>query len=159
MEKLSILEASRRLNLSQAEVRKYIRDGELKATREPGPSGRLAWVVELPEEGWTDDTKSSLDHLQEAFEAYTAGGITFSHWWWPTGERSGHAHYVQDLGIEETIPQFLCGLISESIWVAPKLAEDEYCPECIGAVEAALTSDELVERFRAFRKKNMQQEA
>ena len=158
MEKLSILEASRRLNLSQAEVRQYIRDGELKAAREPGPSGRLAWVVELPEEGWMDGTKSTLGQLQEAFEAYTGGGVTFSHWWWPTVERSGHAHYVHDLGIEETIPQFLCGLISDSIWVASELSEDEYCPECIAAVEAALSSDELVERFRAFRKKNRETE-
>ncbi len=155
MEKVSILEASRQLNLSQAEVRQYIRDGELKATREPGPSGRLAWVVELPEEGWKDDTKSSLQQLQETFESY-ASGVTFSHWWWPTGDRSGHAHYVGDLGIEETIPRFLCGLISDNIWVASELSEDEYCPECITAVEAALTSNELVERFRAFRKKNRQ---
>ena len=155
MEKVSILEASRRLNLSQATIRQYIRDGELKAAREPGPSGRLAWVVELPEEGWIDDTKSSLDQLQEAFESYTGGGVTFSHWWWPTVERSGHAHYIQDLGIEETIPLFLCGLISESIWVASKLCEEEYCPECIVAVEAALTSNDLVERFRAFRNRNL----
>ena len=157
MERVSILEASRRLNLSQAEIRQYIRDGELNATREPGASGRLAWVVELPEEGWTDGTKSSLQQLQKTFEAYTSGG-TFSHWWWPTGDRSGHAHYVQDLGIEETIAQFLCGLISDNIWFVSELAEDEYCPECITAVEAALTSDELVERFRAFRKNNRQRE-
>ncbi len=155
MEKVSILEASRRLNLSQAEVRRYIRDGELKAAREPGPSGRLAWVVELPEEGWQDNTKSSLQRLQETFETYTSGG-TFSHWWWPTGDRSGHAHYIGELGIEETIPLFLCGLISENIWVVSELSENEYCPECITAVEAALTSNELVERFRDFRKKNRQ---
>ena len=122
MEKVSILEASRRLNLSQAEVRQYIRAGELKGTREPGPSGRLAWVVELPEEGWKDDTKSSLQQLQETFESY-ASGVTFSHWWWPTGDRSGHAHYIGDLGIEETIPLFLCGLISENIWVVSELSE------------------------------------
>ena len=157
MEKVSILEASRRLNLSQAQVRQYIRDGELKATREPGASGRLAWLVELPEEGWGVGIKSSLQELQETFEAY-ASGVTFSHWWWPTGDHSGFVHYIGDLGIEETIPQFLCGLISDNIWVASKLAEDEYCPECIAAVEAALTSDELVERFRAFRKNNMQRE-
>ena len=155
MEKVSILEASRRLNLSQAEVRQYIRGGELKAARELGPSGRLAWVVELPAEGWQDDNKSSLQQLQETFEAY-ASGVTFSHWWWPTGDRSGHAHYIGDLGIEETIPLFLCGLISDNIWVASQLSEDEYCPECITAVEAALTSNELVERFKAFRKKNSQ---
>ena len=157
MEKVSILEASRRLNLSQASIRQYIRDGELKASREPGPAGRMAWVVELPEEGWADGTKSSLDQLQQAFEAYAAGG-TFSHWWWPTADRSGHAHYVEDLGIEETIAQFLCGLISDNIWLTTELAENEYCPECIAAVEAALTSEELVERFRAFRKRNRQKE-
>ena len=157
MERVSIQEASRRLNISQARVRQYIRDGELKAAREPGPSGRLAWVVELPEEGWTDGTKSSLDQLQQAFETYAAGG-TFSHWWWPTGDRSGHAHYVEDLGIEETIAQFLCGLITDNIWLTSNLSEDEYCPECITAVEAALTSDDLVERFRAFRKRNSQKE-
>jgi len=157
MEKVSILEASRRLNLSQAQIRQYIRDGELNATREPGPSGRLAWVVVLPVEGWVDDTKSSLAQLQKTFEAYTSG-VTFSHWWWPTGDRSGHVHYIGDLGIEETIPQFLCGLISDNIWVASNLSEDKYCPECIAAVEAALTSDELVERFRAFRRNKGQRE-
>ena len=153
MEKVSIQEASRRLNISQASIRQYIRDGEFKAAREPGPNGRLAWMVELPEDGWMDDAKSTLDQLQKAFEAYASGG-TFSHWWWPTGERSGHAHYVEDLGIEETIAQFLCGLITDNIWLTSNLSEDEYCPECIAAVEAVLTSDELVERFRTFRKRN-----
>ena len=109
------------------------------------------------EEGWTDGTKSSLDQLQNAFETYASGG-TFSHWWWPTGDRSGHAHYVEDLGIEETIAQFLCGLITDNIWLTSNLSEDEYCPECIAAVEAALTSDDLVERFRAFRKRNSERE-
>ena len=148
MEKVSILEASRRLNLSQTEVRQYIREGEFKATREPGPSGRLVWVVELPEDGWTDNVKQTYHKLQE----------TFSHWWWPTGEQSGYAHYVEDLGIEETIPLFLCGLISENIWVVSELSEDQYCPECISVVESALASNELVERFRAYRKKNCRRE-
>ena len=49
MEKLSIQDASYRLNLSQADIRECIRNGELKASREAGPAGRR-WMVELPED-------------------------------------------------------------------------------------------------------------
>ena len=141
MEKVSIQEASRRLNLSQASIREYARKGELKASKEPGPKGRSMWMIELPEEGWEDPTKVTYLELQKSF----------SHWWWPTATRSGYAHYVDNVGIEETVPVFLCGLISENIWVTKELYEDEYCPECVEKVESALASDELLERFRNHR--------
>jgi len=141
MEKVSIQEASRRLNLSQTSIREYARKGDLKASKEPGPNGRSMWMIELPEEGWEDPTKVIYMELQKSF----------SHWWWPTGERSGYAHYVDNVGIEETVPEFLCGLISANIWVTKELYKDEYCPECVEKVESALASDELLERFRNHR--------
>lgn len=124
MERVSIQEASQRLNLSQTIIRQSIRDGELKAYRQPGPSGRPTWVVELPEEGWTHATTASLIEMGEGF----------SPWWWANGTRTGVVHYVEDLGIEETIPLFLCGLISDNIWTAKDLTEQDLCPACLSAV-------------------------
>ena len=141
MEKVSIQEASRILNLSQATIREYARKGDLKASKEPGPNGRSMWMIELPGEGWVDQDKENYMELQKSF----------SHWWWPTAARSGHAHYVDNVGIEETVPVFLCGLISENIWVTKELYENEYCPECVDIVEEALASDELLDRFRNHR--------
>lgn len=120
MEKVSIQEASRRLNVPQAIIRQYIRDGQLKAYREAGASGR-SWVVELPEASWMDNEK----------ESYMQMARNMSPWWWPNGERTGHVHYVGDLGIEEIIPQFLCGLQSENIWAAKDFLDSQRCPECL----------------------------
>ena len=125
MERVSIQEASRRLNLSQARIRQCIRDGELKGYRQPGPSGRPTWVVELPEEGWTHATTASLIEMGEGF----------SPWWWPDRTRTGKVHYVEDLGIEEIIPQYLCGLMSENIWTAKDLTEEDLCPGCLAVVK------------------------
>ena len=62
METVTIQEASRRLNVSQREIREYIRKGELKAVRDTASeSGR--WLVELPEEGWQDRFKLYLNDL------------------------------------------------------------------------------------------------
>ncbi len=124
MERVSIQAASQRLNLSQTIIRQCIRDGELKAYREPGPNGRPTWVVELPEEGWTHASTASLIEMGEGF----------SPWWWANGTRTGVVHYVEDLGIEETIPQFLCGLISDNIWTAKDLTEQDLCSTCLSAV-------------------------
>ena len=52
-EKLSIQDASRRLNISQRDVREYIRNGELKAERDPN-SEHGRWLVVMPEDGWED---------------------------------------------------------------------------------------------------------
>ena len=59
MERVSILEASRLLNISQASVRQHIRDGNLKAYRESGPQGN-SWMVELPDDDWIDSQKDSF---------------------------------------------------------------------------------------------------
>ncbi len=125
MERVSIQDASRRLNLSQATIRQCVRDGELNAYRQPGPNGRPTWVVELPEEGWTHATTASLIEMNAGL----------SPWWWPDGTRTGKVHYVEDLGIEEIIPQFLCGLISENIWTAKDLAVEDLCPGCLSVVK------------------------
>jgi hypothetical protein len=119
MERVSILEASRKLNISQASVRQHIRDGKLKAYREPGPGGN-AWMVELPDDGWIDSQKESFIRMAQQT----------SPWWWPNAARSGPVHYVVDVGVEELVPRFLCGLTSENIWDAGGHAEAERCPEC-----------------------------
>ena len=89
MERVSIQEASRRLNLSQAEIRRYAREGELKAFKEGGPNG-TGWVIELPEEGWLDDAKQAYMKLEEQVPR----------WWWPNRRRTGEVHYIDDVGIE-----------------------------------------------------------
>jgi len=128
MERVSILEASRRLNLSQATIRQYIREGRLKAQRGDDPSNK-GWLVELPEDGWEDVEK----------ESYLKLAKQLSPWWWPNGERTGYVHYVTDVGIEEIEPQFLCGSTSDNIWAADQHAESDRCPECLSiALEQGL---------------------
>ncbi|MDA0735295.1 MAG: helix-turn-helix domain-containing protein [Chloroflexi bacterium] len=123
MERVSILEASRILNLSQASVRQHIRDGKLKAHRESGQQGN-SWMVELPEDGWVDSQKESFIQMAQQM----------SPWWWPNAARTGLVHYVADVGIEETVPVFLCGLIGENIWDASNHTEEQRCAECLRIV-------------------------
>ncbi len=120
MERVSILEASRRLNIPQAAVRRNIRDGNLVAHREEGPRGRI-WMVELPEEGWLDADKVAYLRMAEEI----------SPWWFANAERTGEVHYVEDIGIEEIIPFFLCGLTSRNIWTATNHTEEQRCPTCL----------------------------
>ncbi len=119
-ERVTIQEASYRLNLSQAEIRRYIREGRLQAHREGGHHGR-AWLVELPEASWLDDDKSRYHEMAQQMPV----------WWWPTETRSGQVHYVADVGIEETVPVFLCGLESDNIWAVTEFAEANCCPKCL----------------------------
>ena len=122
MEFVSIQEAARRLRLATSSIRECIRNEELKARRQPGPNGRLTWMVELPEEGWT----SAATELEL--------GRDFVPWWWTNEQRTGGIHYIQDLytsSFEEIVPRFLCGLSSDSIWPAPTLPEEELCVGCL----------------------------
>ena len=124
MEKVTIQEASRRLNVSQREIREFIRKGELKAEREEGSeSGR--WMVEMPEAGWEDPVKTFLNNMSE----------NLTPWWWATkrtGERV-RVHYLENMGIEEIMPDFLCGLRGESVYPATDHTQDQRCPNCVAA--------------------------
>lgn len=120
VERVTIQEASYRLNLSQAEIRRYIREGRLQARRQGGAQGRT-WLVELPPVGWLDDAKSRYQEMARQMPA----------WWWPTAAKAGYVHYVADVGIEETVPVFLCGLVSENIWPAESFAAADCCPQCL----------------------------
>ena len=124
MERVKIQEASLRLNVSQRTLRESIRNGELKAFRETGPKGEY-WVVELPEEGWLDRHKRSYLEL----------GQRTPQWWWASSSKTGNVHYIQDLGIEEIEPVYLCGLRSENIWSAPGHTQKDRCPKCNEAAQ------------------------
>lgn len=119
-EKVTIQEASRRLNISQDLVRRYIREGTLQAARGGGPQGRT-WLVELPADGWLDAAKQSYMQLDRELPV----------WWWPEAEKTGQVHYVESIGIEEIIPQFLCGLVSENIYGAAGHTEAQRCLKCV----------------------------
>ena len=122
MERVSIREASLRLHLPKSSIRQCIRDGELKAYRQSGSDGRLTWVVELPEDGWTSAAM--------ALEM----GRPFSPWWWDNRDRTGNVHYVEVLATsawEEIYPKFLCGIISDNVWLAKELSQEELCPQCL----------------------------
>ena len=122
MEKVTIQEASRRLNVSQREIRDYIRKGELKAARDPeSESGR--WLVELPEEGWEDRFKLFLNDM--------AGDQPV--WWWAFESKRGKIHYLYNVGIEEIMPDFLCGLRGENLYPALSHDPDDRCPNCLRA--------------------------
>ena len=64
MERVSILEASRRLNIPQSAIRKQIRDGRLKAQRGEGAAG-TGWLVEMPADDWQDVDKQSYIKMSE----------------------------------------------------------------------------------------------
>ena len=125
MERVTIQEASYRLNVSRRTIRESIRSGELKAFREAGPRGEH-WVVELPEAGWLDRDKKS----------YLALGDSLPKWWWPNGSNTGKVHYIEELGIEEIMPVFLCGLKSENIFNANGHPESDRCPKCLDAAKS-----------------------
>ena len=124
MEEVTILEASRRLNVSQGVVRRCIREGKLQARRQTESEGR-AWVVELPEDGWLDDAKQHINSLAQQLTP----------WWWPNPRQSGEVHYVDSLGIEEVSPVFLCGITAPDIWPAVGHAEEQRCPICLQEVK------------------------
>ena len=122
METVPIQEASLRLNVSQRTIRECIRNGELRAFREPGPRGDR-WVVELPEDGWLDRHKKYYLELAQQMPR----------WWWATAGKTGRVHYLQDLGVEEIEPIYLCGMRSENIWNADGHSEGDRCPKCLAA--------------------------
>lgn len=120
MERVTIREASRRLNMSQRDIREYIRKGELNAARDPSSStGR--WLVELPDDGWEDRFKSYLNDMSDALTP----------WWWAFESKQGKVHYLFNVGIEEIMPDFLCGLRGENLWAATGHQENDRCPNCL----------------------------
>ncbi len=121
---VTIRQASLRLNISERTIRECIRNGELQAERRVGPE-REYWVVQLPEAGWLDKYKRAYIQLEE----------TLPHWWWPTAERNGNVHYIENLGIEEVMPAFLCGHHSENIWPASNHVEEDRCARCMTALK------------------------
>ena len=120
MEKVTIQEASRRLNVSQRDIREYIRNGRLKAERDPN-SATGRWLVEMPEDGWEDDFKSFLNVM-------SAGQTP---WWWAFEAKTGKVHYLLQVGIEEIMPDFLCGLRGENLYPAYGHAPAQRCPNCL----------------------------
>ena len=91
VEKLTIQDASRRLNISQRDVREYIRNGELKAERDPD-SEHGRWLVVMPEDGWQDKFKTYLDQLD----------ASITRWWWANEKKSGLVHYPNWSGLLKT---------------------------------------------------------
>ena len=120
MERVTIQEASLRLNVSQKTIRECIRDGELKAFRQQGARGEQ-WFVELPEDGWQDRHK----------KAYLDLAQNLPKWWWANESSKGHVHYIAELGIEEIEAKYLCGFRSENIWSSTGHAESDRCPKCV----------------------------
>ncbi len=122
---VSIIEASRVLNVSQGVVRRYAREGRLASRREQAAHGGTYWVIELPEEGWEDDFKDRVHGIAQQLTP----------WWWPTKEKSGEVHYVDGLGVEEIEALFMCGLMTDNIWAAVGHDPALRCPECMAEVE------------------------
>ena len=113
------------MNVSQRDIREYIRNGRLKAERDPESStGR--WLVEMPEDGWEDDFKSFLNKMSAAQTP----------WWWAFERRTGRVHYLLQVGIEEIMPDFLCGLRGENLYPADGHTPDQRCPNCLNEVVA-----------------------
>jgi len=120
MEKVSIQEASRRLNVSQRDIREYIRKGSLKAERDTG-SATGRWLVELPGDEWEDDFKSQLNEMSAAQTP----------WWWAFEGKTGKVHYLLQVGIEEIMPDFLCGLRGENLYPADGHTPGQRGPNCL----------------------------
>jgi excisionase family DNA binding protein len=120
MERVTIEQASLRLNVSRKTIRESIRNGELQAFRQPGPRGDQ-WFVELPEEGWQDRHK----------KAYLDLAQNLPKWWWANESNTGHVHYIEELGIEEIHAVYLCGFHSENIWSSTGHTVTDRCPQCV----------------------------
>jgi len=120
VEKLSIQDASRRLNISQRDVREYVRTGELKAERDPN-SEHGRWLVIMPEDGWEDKFKAYLDKLD----------ASITRWWWANEAKTGYVHYLEATGIENVEPDYLCGQPSNNLWSAAGHTQDQRCLECL----------------------------
>ena len=120
MEKLSIQDASRRLNISQRDIREYIRAGELKAERNPN-SEHGRWLVVMPDEGWRDKFKAYLDELDKSI----------TRWWWANKTKTGNVHYLENTGIENVEPDYLCGQPAENLWSSVGHTATDRCLECL----------------------------
>ena len=120
MEKLTIQDASRRLNISQRDIREYIRNGELKAERDPD-SEHGRWLVIMPDDGWQDKFKIYLDELD----------ASITRWWWANQHKQGFVHYLESTGIENIEPDYLCGQRSENLWSSAGHTADQRCLECL----------------------------
>ena len=120
MEKLTIQDASRRLNISQRDVREYIRNGELKAERDPD-SEHGRWLVIMPDDTWQDKFKTYLDELD----------ASITRWWWTNQNKTGSVHYLESTGIENVEPDYLCGHRSENLWSSAGHTAAERCLECL----------------------------
>ena len=120
MEKLTIQEASRRLNISQRDIREYIRQGELKAERDTD-SEHGRWLVVMPDDGWEDKFKAYLDELDSSI----------TRWWWVNESKNGFVHYLENTGIENVEPEYLCGQPGENLWSSAGHTEADRCIECL----------------------------
>jgi len=128
VEKLTIQEASRRLNISQRDIREYIRKGELKAERDTD-SEQGRWLVVMPEDGWQDKFKTFLDALDKSI----------TRWWWLNSKKAGSVHYLESTGIENVEPAYLCGQSSDNLWSSAGHTEADRCLECLmKAIEQGL---------------------
>ena len=78
-------------------------------------------MVELPGDGWEDDFKSYLNDLSAAQTP----------WWWAFEAKSGKVHYLLQVGIEEIMPDFLCGLRGENLYSSDGHTSDQRCPNCL----------------------------
>jgi len=96
VERLPIKEAALRLRLSQGEIRRLIRRGELRAYRQSGPQGDY-WEVEIPEDGQLNDPNA---HLKEQATLVIP-------WWWANAEKTGQVHYVESVETEEVVAHHL----------------------------------------------------
>lgn len=120
MEKLTIQEASHRLNLSQRDIRAYIRSGELKAERDAeSENGR--WLVVMPEDGFEDKFKAYLEQLDSEI----------TRWWWANKAKRGSVHYLEATGIENVEPDYLCGQPSDNLWSSAGHSRGDRCLECL----------------------------
>ncbi len=120
MEKLTIQDASRRLNISQRDIREYIRNGELKAERDPD-SEHGRWLVIMPDDTWQDKFKTYLDELD----------ASITRWWWTNVRKTGSVHYLESTGIENVEPDYLCGHRSENLWSSVGHSANDRCLECL----------------------------
>ena len=120
MEKLTIQEASRRLNISQRNVREHIRSGELKAERDTD-SEHGRWLVVMPGDDWQDPFKTYLDELDRSI----------TRWWWANERKTGFVHYLEETGIENVEPIYLCGHPSDNLWSSIGHTKAERCLECL----------------------------
>ena len=75
----------------------------------------------MPGDEWQDKFKAYLDELD----------ASITRWWWVNQNKTGQVHYLENTGIENLEPDYLCGLRAENLGSSAGHTASQRCMECL----------------------------